>query len=142
MEEPTGILWPQALSNRLEAQRGAGYAGGSHSMSWQNWEQTRCPKLVLILYLCLLLLSTSFNDIYFLIFTKIINDDYRNFRKQTKEETKSHSEIIINFFCSVFGFMTCFWPMHKNFYQKYDHATVLYKFSTLTIYMVILFLCQ
>lgn len=91
-------------------------------MSWQNWEQTWHPKLVLILHLCLLLLGTSFKDIYFLIFTKIINDDDRNFRKQTKEENKSHSEIIINFFRSVFGFMTCFWPMHKHFYQKYDHA--------------------
>lgn len=37
--------------------------------------------------------------------------------KKKKEEYKSHSQIIINFFF-VFGFITRFWPMHENVLPK------------------------
>lgn len=113
-KSPQGSSGPMpSLTGRKP--REGGVCSGSHSMSWQKWDQTRCPRQALISHPCLLCLSTSFKSVYFLTFTKIINDYCRKFRKQ-KEENKNHSEIIINILGGFFGFSTSFWPRHKFFF--------------------------
>lgn len=96
-------------------------------MSRQKWEQTRCPRQALVSHPCLLCLSTSFKSIYFLTFTKIINDYRRKFRKQ-KEENKNHPEIIINIFGFGGGDLVLVSGLHIIFffffYQKYADSFI------------------
>lgn len=53
---------------------------------------------------------------------------------------KEKSEIIVTVFCFDFGFSTSFWLTRKIFHKR--QYGLIKMFSTLTIYMVIIFLCQ